>query len=396
MIIPYSTALRLSRPPLVTIATAILCVVIFSLQVSSNITGSLVYFPDTWNPLKMVTASLAHANLPHLFGNMIFYMAFAPALEVLIGSKVRYISIMLLISFSVGICFSISALIGVTKGGPGLGFSGVVTGMIGLSAYLMPKARIKVFFWYIFAWKTLYIRAWILAVFYIGGDLWILFTADNYWNMGGVVAHVAGGFTGYFYGYFCLKERREEIKDELAEEVKTMRIQQQHGKTRAEAYRYKKAMDQQQAEKQETREQDRFMQQLYKMVTTHRDSEAVNFILEKYDLDTPIYELEQLFERMQQWGPSRTLLCLGRLIIHKLDTEQRDGKVLVYIDKCQAISPRFLIHDLSRVLHFADMALNTGRPEITKNLVCDAHKRYGDQINNQLCNHLLESALRNR
>jgi membrane associated rhomboid family serine protease len=392
MLVPYSAALNLSRPPVVTIIMVVLCIAIYFLQITTNITDSLLYYPETWNPVKMVTATLAHANLLHLFGNIIFFLAFAPALEILLGSKFRFLGIMLFISFVVGICYSISVLIGFTESVPILGFSGVVTGMIGLSAFLMPKVRIRVFLWYIFAWKILYVRAWILAVFFIGSDLWIMATVDDYWNMGGLVFHVAGGFTGYFYGYFRLKDRREEIKDELAHEVKAMRIKQQHGKIRSEAFRFNKVMDEKLAEKQETEKQERFMQQLYQMVTTRRDSEAVNLMLSKHDLDTPTHELEQLFDRMEEWGPSRALLCLGRLIIHKLDKEKRDGKALVYIAKCQKISPKFLLSDLSRVLHYAEMALETGRLEITRNLVADANKRYGDLLNCEHCNHLLQRA----
>jgi membrane associated rhomboid family serine protease len=388
IIAPYSTALNLSRPAVVTITTVVLCTIIFVLQVNSNITESLLYYPETWNPMTMVTSSLAHADLFHLFWNMIFYFAFAPALEVLIGSKFRYIWIMLFITFVVGICDSISVLIGVTEPLPSLGFSGVVTGMIGLSAYMMPKVRIRVFWWYVFAWKTFYVRAWVLAVYFIGGDMWIMFTAEDYGNIG-IVAHVSGGLAGYFYGYFWLKDRREETKDELAHEVKAMGIKQKHGKIRLEAFKYQTEMDQRQEKKQETQDQDRFMQQLYKIVTTHQDSKAVNLLLTRYDLDTPTYELEKLFERIEEWGPSRTLLCLGRLIIHKLDKEKRDGKALVYIAKCQSISPKFLLSDLSRVLHYAEMATETGRLEITRNLVADAQKRYGDLINLEQCNHLL-------
>jgi membrane associated rhomboid family serine protease len=389
IIAPYSAALNLSRPPVVTIIMVVLCTIIFFLQVTTNITESLLYYPETWNPVTMVTSSLAHADIPHLFWNILFYLAFAPTLEILIGSKFRYIWIMLFISFVVGVCDSISVLIGVTEPLPSLGFSGIVMGMFGLSAYLMPKVRIKVFWWYIFAWKTFYVRAWVLAVYFVGGQIWIMFTADDYGNIG-VVAHVAGGLAGYFYGYFWLKDRREEIKDELAHEVKAMRIKQQHGKIRSEAFRYNKAMDQNLAEKQETQDQDRFMRQLYKMVTTHQDSEAVNLILSKHDLYTPTYELEKLFERMEEWGPSRALLCLGRLIIHKLDKEKRDGKALVYIARCQKFSPKFLLTDLSRVLYYAEMALETGRLDITKNLVSDAQKRYGELINFEHCNHLLQ------
>jgi hypothetical protein len=264
-------------------------------------------------------------------------------------------------------------------------------GMIGLSAYLMPKVRIRVFWWYFFAWKTFYVRAWILAAYYIGGDMWIMFTAEDYGNIG-IVAHVAGGLAGYYFGYFWLKDRRAEIQDDLAHEVKAMRIKQQHGKIRSDAFRYNKKMDKHWAEKQKTKDEDDFMGQLYQMVTTHRDSAAVNLILTRHGPDTPTHELEKLFERMEDWGPSRTLLCLGRLIIHMLDKEKRDGKALVYIAKCQSINPKFLLSDLSRVLHYAEMALETGRLEITRNLVVDAQKRYGNLVNRGQCNHLLGRA----
>ena len=36
-----------------------------------------VISPDSWNPVTMVTASLAHAGLWHLFGNLLFYAQMA-------------------------------------------------------------------------------------------------------------------------------------------------------------------------------------------------------------------------------------------------------------------------------------------------------------------------------
>jgi len=389
--LPYSTALRLSSPPLVTYATTLLCVLIFLFQVSSEVTESLLYYPATWNPVKMITSSLAHADWLHLIGNMFFYLAFAPALEVLLGSRIRYLWIMLFISFVVGISYSVSTLIGSAEPLPSLGFSGVVMGMMGLSAYMMPKARIRVFFWYIFMWKTLYVRAWVLAALYIGLDTWTMFSVVDYGSIN-VVAHVAGGFAGYLYGHFWLSERREEVQGELAHEIKTMRIKQREGKTRAEAYRYKQEMEQQDSRKLEARSHEKLMGRIYQMVKTRRDSEAVLTLLEKYDLATPTHELEQLFERMAQWGRSRAVLCIGRLIIQQLDAEKRAGKVIVYIEKCQKISPLFVMADVSRVLHYAEMSLQMGRAEVTRNLTADASKRYGELVNPAQCRHLFEKA----
>jgi len=391
ILFPYSTALTLSRPPLVTYATVLLCVLIFLLQISSNVTESLLFYPDTWNPIKMVTSSMAHAGWFHLIGNMLFFIAFAPALEVISGSKIRYLGIMLFIAFAVGISDSIAALFSYTQARPTLGFSGVVMGMIGLSAYLMPKARIRVFWWYIVMWKTLYVRAWVLAVIYIGLDTWAIFTSSEYGNIN-LLAHVAGGIAGYCYGYFWLNDRREEVQAELAQEIKAMRIRQTQGKTRSEAYRNQQNLAERQAAKLEIQAHEKFMGRIYQMVKTHRDSAAVLALLEKYDLASPIHELEQLFERMAQWGRSRAVLCIGRLIIQQLDAEKRAGRVIVYIEKCQKISPAFVLPDVSRVLHYAEMALQTGRVEVTRNLTADAAKRYGKLINTAQCRHLFEKA----
>ena len=91
------------------------------------------------------------------------------------------------------------------------------------------------------------------------------------------------------------------------------------------------------------RDYDRFMGGVYRMVNVHRDSDAVSLLMERFDYQQMrTREFETLFRHVEQWGPSRTLLCLGRLIIYKLDRDKRHDQVLVYIEKCQAISPRFV------------------------------------------------------
>lgn len=394
-IFPYSSALRIAQPPYVTYGITLACLIVFGMQLSFPVTGSLVYDPLSWNPLTMLTSSLAHGGWWHLFGNLAFFMAFAPALEVLIGSQLRFLGIISFIAFVVGICYSVSILIGNSEPLPTLGLSGVVMGMIGLSAYLMPQARIKVFVWVIVFWKTFFIPAWILAAVYIGLDIWEMFTATNYHGIN-VVAHVAGGIAGYCYGFIWLKDRREETRDELDSEIEAMKIRQKYGDTREKAHRYKIAMDQQQGEKQKTRDFDKFMRGVYQCVKTQRDGEAINRLLEKYDISTPIDELESLYKRIEEWGPSRTLLCFGRLIIHQLDSDKRYGRALVYIEKCQAVSPQFVLADLSKTLFYARFAAETGKPDIAKNMLIDAELRYGDQVNASQGRQILQTVLKDQ
>ncbi len=388
IIIPYSTALTLARPPIVTYFVTLLCCIIFYFQMTFSITESLMYYPDSWNPLKMISSALIHGDLMHLAGNIIFFLAFAPALELLVGNKLRYIWIMLFISFVVGISYSISILIGDSDAIPTLGFSGVVTGMMGLAAYLMPRARIRVFWWYIVFWKTFYVPAWVLAVIYIGLDTWTLLSADYYGGIN-VVAHVAGGVAGYLYGYLWLKERREETSEALADEIEEMKNEQQFGASHARSIRGRKQLDQQQAQRNVARAHDKYMGALYRLVTTHRDSEAIASLLDKYDCS--IHDYEALYERINEWGPSRTLLCMGRLIIDLLDQDRRHGRALAYIEKCQKISPQFVLPDVSKTIFYADFAMQASRLEVAKNLIVNAESRYAGMVDSVMCTQLLST-----
>jgi membrane associated rhomboid family serine protease len=394
IILPYSTALTLAKPPVVSWVVFALCLLVFLLQLSTPLafTQSLAYYPESLNPVTMVSSSLAHASWWHLMGNLMFFMAFAPAIETLIGDKLRFIASMLLIACVVGISYSLSVSIGNDQNLPSLGLSGVVMGIIGLAAYLMPRARIRVFWWYLFGGMVFYIPAWAVALFYIGMDTWTMLTADEYGGIN-VVAHVVGGIAGYLYGYSRLAERRQEVEPELNEEIEAMRVRQKYGKTREDAHRARKRLDQQQAKREVAQEHDRFMRRLYQLVKTDRDSEAVMFFIERYGVQTPLNELETLFDRAHDWGPSRFLLCLGRLIIHQLELQKRDGRALGIIERCQQLSPEFLIADVSRAMSYADLALEADKPTIARNLMNNARQRYLGRVNPDQCNHLLQKAL---
>ena len=203
-------------------AVALLCVLVFMLQLGAPVTESLAYFPASWNPITMVSSALAHGGFLHLLGNLVFFMAFAPALEILVGNVIRFVGVLVFVAIVTGISYSLWTLVSGDPEIPTLGLSGVVMGTIGLAAFLMPKARIRVFFWLI-VWKTLYVQAWILALIYIGLDAWAVF-ADG--NQGGInlVAHVSGGLAGYAAGWLWFRERKEEVRDELDSEIEAMRI----------------------------------------------------------------------------------------------------------------------------------------------------------------------------
>ncbi len=155
--------------------------------------------------------------------------------------------------------------------------------------------------------------------------------------------------------------------------------------------RKKQVKEQQPAPQMSGPEYDRFMGRVYKMVGCHRDSDAVHMLMDEYDyLQTRTPEFEVLYKHVEQWGRSRTLLCIGRLIIYKLDREKRHDRVLGYIEKCQDISPRFALPELSRVTFYARQAIDVGKLGMAKNLVVEHEARYGGLVGNGECDRLLK------
>lgn len=139
------------------------------------------------------------------------------------------------------------------------------------------------------------------------------------------------------------------------------------------------------------RDHDRFMARVYKMVSVHRDSDATCLLMNEYDyLQTRVQEFEVLYRHVEQWGRSRTLLCLGRIIIYKLDRDKRHDQVLAYIEKCQQVSPGFIMPELARVTFYARRAVEAGKLAVAKNLVVDHQARYGDFIGSGECDRLLQ------
>ena len=153
----------------------------------------------------------------------------------------------------------------------------------------------------------------------------------------------------------------------------------------------KKKVKEQQAQGMPVREYDRFMGRVYRMVSCHRDSDAVYMLMDQYDyLQISTQEFEALYQHVEQWGHSRTLLCLGRLIIYKLDREKRHDRVLTYIEKCQKIGPQFVLPELSRVTFYARQAIEIGKLDMAKNLVVEHETRYGDLVGSGECDRMLK------
>lgn len=357
----------------------------FRKSAPSSLNSGLMDYPDEFNPISMLTSSLAHGSWSHVIFNLIFFMAFAPAIEIIISNWLRYVALLVALSVITSISYSLVVFIGREVPLPTLGLSGVVMGVIGLSAYLMPKAQVKMFFWFLLFVRTFYLPAWALAAWYIGWDIFDMLLSDG--NEGvNLVAHVSGGIAGYIIGFVWFKKRRDEIQDELNAEIESVRDSHQSSAMAAGYSGRRDELKNKQQQKEFKKENDNYMSELHRLVTAKQDSQAIVLILGDYDIQSASIEVYQdLFQSIKSWGNSVTLLCVGRLLVNLLIDQRKYARALVYIEMCQQVTEEFVLANPDNVLLMASMARDNKQYQLAWLLVRDANARYGEYINTAQC-----------
>jgi len=171
-------------------------------------TKELWYVPESWNPVTMVTSTFSHGGWDHLIGNLIFFYAFAAAVELIIGS-LAFFAVIIAMAFGTNVSYSL-AMLAVQDPLPTVGLSGVVMGMIAMLAYFLPSAKIRCFYWVLIKIGTVAVSAWFLALIFIGIDFWTLLTQDD---MGGInlVAHVSGAMLGFVLAIAFFRRQKRQI-----------------------------------------------------------------------------------------------------------------------------------------------------------------------------------------
>lgn len=348
----------------------------FRLVAPPSLNARLMFDPNYPNPLRSLTSMLSHADWWHLIGNLIFFLAFAPALELLAGSALRFIGVMLLTAVAGDIFYALFAVLGGVPV-PTLGLSGVVTGMIGFSAYMMPHARIRTFIWFLHFARIVYLPAWILAVWYIGWDAWTLFADDDY---GGVnmVAHVVGGVSGYLAGVMFFRRQREEYRDELEDEIDFMHSERVDAFGLMSSYKgqRKELIAREQQRRAET-EYHAYLDALHRLVNAGKSGEALLLLLDRHDTFCSCPETyEAIFNEMRHWRTGRTWLCLGRLLIELFLANRKLGRALHVARQCLAVDPDFVLASTTHLYPLARYARESGQPELAYQLLRDAAARY--------------------
>lgn len=166
----------------------------------------LAYYTESWNPWHMLTSAFAHGDWGHIIFNLIFFVAFAGTVEALIGPA-AFVGVVVAISLFTGVFSSVSAYASGSHYWT-LGLSGVVMGMMGLFSYLLPRGKIKMWYFFIIIFGTFAVPAWILTIWYVGSDVVALFAFEDH-GMVNVMAHVTGGISGYLIGIVFLRKAKK-------------------------------------------------------------------------------------------------------------------------------------------------------------------------------------------
>ncbi len=355
----------------------------FRKHAPASLDGAFMNFPNEFNPLTMLTSSIAHASWSHVIFNLIFFMAFAPAVETIINNRLKFVAVLIGIAVVTSIAYSVTVFLSRSYPAPTLGLSGVVMAMIGMSAYLMPHAKIRVFFWFFTLIRTFHVSAWILAAWYIGWDALDMLFSDDYGGTN-LVAHVSGGVCGYLIAYFYLKDRRDEVKDELADEVEYIRSSRTVGSFDATYSGGRTEIHNKMQQKQFTQDYDAYISRVHRLVRINQHSQAIALITDDYELQSASVEIyQQLFYKIQQWGDSKTLLCVGRLLINLLIENRKYARALMFVELCQQVTADFVVADPVHVMLLARMARDNKQYKISLQLVSKSFERYGDAVDSE-------------
>jgi len=356
-----------------------------STALPEDLDKKLMYYPDTFNPFKMLTSAVSHADWSHIIFNLLFFFAFAPALEVIIGSKLKFFGVLVAIEVIGGVMYSFASIIDGTNI-PTLGLSGSVAGMIGLSAYLMPWARIRTVFLFLAFARVFSIPAWYLAAWYIGWDVYELFSRTSNGGVN-VLAHVAGGLSGYFIGMLFFKEKRDEAKYELGVEIDYMQSKRNAISSLGTTYKGDTFyVDSKQKEHEAKKSFAKYIEELYRFDRAGEISAAIAHSIKHYDMYEKSPEIyQELFQEAGEWKKKRFYLCMGRLVINLYIEQKKTGKIPAVLEACLDVDENFVLADPSNLLFIAHELLSMHQPELAYRLLKDAKTKYGEYINECDC-----------
>lgn len=196
-LLPYRVDVPHEHRPImnwVVLATAIL--VFWSQKMDSSIT--MRYCLDGWGIRGLLGSIWLHGGMLHLFGNMLYLWVFGNAVCSKLGN-LGYLPAYI----GLGVAGGIGHLL--FDGGPAIGASGAISGLIGMHLVLFPENAVSCVFWWIFlphrpAWFSFRSFWFILPWFALN-----VYGAMQGSARIGYFAHIGGFAAGVGLALFLLK-----------------------------------------------------------------------------------------------------------------------------------------------------------------------------------------------
>jgi len=183
---------------------------IYQADAPVSLTARLMYDPRSFNPIKMISSVFTHSGWLHLIGNLLFFFAFAAAVEIYIGLG-KFGMVVLILAISTNLSYS-TVMFWQDDALPTLGLSGVVMGMISIFIVLMPKARVRCIFWFLIIVRRVALPAWALGLWNIAWDI-IQLNYSFHQSSTNFVAHISGALIGIAIGIWLLSNTADGVRD---------------------------------------------------------------------------------------------------------------------------------------------------------------------------------------
>jgi len=190
LFIPYRVDVPIRRLPIanfVLLALLLGCYLVERGQIRDNIDSLVPFVLAKGNPLGLIGYIFIHGGVLHLAGNMLFLWVFGNAVCVKVGNW-AYAFIFLALGAVAGIAHLS------LNGGPAIGASGAINGIVGMFLVWFPTNHISLFYVWFIRMGTFRIRSYWLIL------LWLVFDVLGAllgWSGVAYWAHVGGFAAGF-------------------------------------------------------------------------------------------------------------------------------------------------------------------------------------------------------
>jgi membrane associated rhomboid family serine protease len=198
MLVPIKIETPYIKWPIANMSFIVITVLFYFFYITGGVPGGILesMVLKDWNPAGLFGTLFLHAGFMHLFGNMLFLWVFGNAVNAGIGNVWYPLSYLFL-----GLCASSSHLI--FGGGPAVGASGAVNGIVGMTLMLYPVNKLKCFYSiFIVKFGTFRVKSfWMILLWFCFDIMGIITGGGNvaYW------AHIGGFVSGMLVSFLMIK-----------------------------------------------------------------------------------------------------------------------------------------------------------------------------------------------